>query len=165
MPNAPRKKQYQLTKLPGSSHVILLDNGAVEYFFERGQKRVQAVLEANQKVQIIHAAIMNSKTNGYYLHIGAPVMKALGIKKGDSVLATLQIDETPLQFSNPEELEEVLRTDPAAKQVFDKLTDGNKRGIIALIQQVKSPDKKIERALRIAEKLKVGITNVRLLLK
>lgn len=58
----------------------------------------------------------------------------------------------------PEEFTEVFATDAAAEKIFKNLTPGNKRGLIALVNMVKSSDKKIERALKIADKLKMGIT-------
>jgi uncharacterized protein YdeI (YjbR/CyaY-like superfamily) len=65
----------------------------------------------------------------------------------------------------PEELSEVLCQDPDADAVFQNLTDGNKRGIIYLVTLLKTSDKRIERALIIAEKLKLGVTSPRLILK
>ena len=59
----------------------------------------------------------------------------------------------------------MLDTDEAANKIFESLTDGNKRGLIHLITIPKSSDKKIERALLIAEKLKIGISSPRLVLK
>jgi uncharacterized protein YdeI (YjbR/CyaY-like superfamily) len=49
--------------------------------------------------------------------------------------------------------------------VFEDLTDGNKRGLIYVVSSVKSSDKRIERALKIVEKLKIGVTSPRLILK
>ena len=69
------------------------------------------------------------------------------------------MDDTELQFSVPEEFAEVLATDPAAEKIFNTLTPGNKRGLIALVNMVKSSDKKIERSLLIAEKLKKGVSS------
>jgi len=74
-------------------------------------------------------------------------------------------DKTKYQFEEPIEFMEVLRTDPDAKNIFDKLTKGNQRGLIYLITQVKSTEKRIERSLKIADKLKQGITSPRLILK
>jgi uncharacterized protein YdeI (YjbR/CyaY-like superfamily) len=65
----------------------------------------------------------------------------------------------------PEELKEVLDTDDEANKIFHTLTAGNQRGLIYLLSLVKSSDKKIERALKIAERIKLGITSPRLILK
>ena len=50
-----------------------------------------------------------------------------------------------------------MATDPAAEKIFNTLAPGHKRGLIALVNTVKSSDKKIERSLLIAEKLKKGV--------
>jgi uncharacterized protein YdeI (YjbR/CyaY-like superfamily) len=65
----------------------------------------------------------------------------------------------------PEELKVVLEMDVEADKLFHKLTEGNQRGLMYLVTLVKSSDKRIERALLIAEKIKVGITAPRLILK
>ncbi len=65
----------------------------------------------------------------------------------------------------PEELAEVLRTDPEAEVVFNRLTPGNKRGLMALVNMVKSVDKKIERALLIAEKIRRGVHSPQQIMK
>ena len=49
--------------------------------------------------------------------------------------------------------------------IFHALTEGNQRGVIYLVTQVKSSKKKVERALKISEKLKQGVTSARLILK
>jgi hypothetical protein len=65
----------------------------------------------------------------------------------------------------PKELKEVLNTDMEADKVFHSLTAGNQRSLIYLISQVKSSDKRIERALKMAEQIKNGITSARAILK
>ena len=75
------------------------------------------------------------------------------------------MDNTDYQFAIPQELEEVLNTDDEANQIFNSLTEGNQRGLMYLVSQVKSVDKRIERALKISERLKNGITSPRLILK
>lgn len=45
------------------------------------------------------------------------------------------------------------------------LVDGNKRSLMYLVSQPKTSDKRIERALFIAERIKSGITSPRLVLK
>ncbi len=65
----------------------------------------------------------------------------------------------------PEELEEVLNIDLDAHTKFHSLTAGNQRSLIYLVTQVKSSEKRIERALKIAEKIKNGVTAPRHIFK
>lgn len=136
-------------------HVVYLPEAAALRFLDKGEKRVLAILNGSVE---LHCALMREKAVGYCILINARVMKTLGVKNGYRLEVELLSDPTPLQFAVPEELEEVLRTDEAAKAVFDGLTDGRKRGLAALVMQVTSTDKRIERSLLIAEKLKLGIT-------
>ncbi len=87
------------------------------------------------------------------------------MRNGSKVTASFSIDDTTYQFDMPEELNEVLETDPHAKEIFHALTKGNQRGLIYLVSQVKSTGKKIERALKIVSQMKKGITSPKLILK
>jgi len=112
-----------------------------------------------------HCALMPKKEGGFYINVGSKIIKQLKLSVGDLISYKLKEDTSAYQFKYPEELEEVLNTDEAAKTIFESLTDGNKRGLMYLVNQVKSVDKKIERSLKIAEKLKLGITSPRLIMK
>ncbi len=93
-----------------------------------------------------------------------PVRK-LGLVEGDTANATFRRDRTQLQFDFPKELREVLNTDVKAKAVFEQLTPGGKRSLCYLVSQVKSIDKRVERSLKIADRLKIGKTSARDILK
>ena len=108
---------------------------------------------------------MPKKEVGYFVNIGATICKKLKIKEGSIVTATFTMDNTEFKFEMPEELKEVLHSDSDANNVFNKLSEGNKRGLMYLVAQVKSSEKRIERALKIAERLKNGITSPRIILK
>jgi Bacteriocin-protection, YdeI or OmpD-Associated/Domain of unknown function (DUF1905) len=140
----------------GYMHYIELDAKTVKRVTAGGNKRV--VCDLNNTISL-HAAVMKTKEGMYYLMISAANLKKLNAKAGSTVKAEIEIDTSELQFNMPEEFAEVIATDPAAKKIFDTLTPGNKRGLIALVNIVKSTDKKIERALLIAAKLKVGVSS------
>jgi hypothetical protein len=137
-------------------HYIELNEVLVKRLTKGGNKRV--VCTINDKMDI-HAAIMKTKEGMYYVTVGLKHLKAIGLNGNSKVKASFKIDTTELQFNIPEEFAEVIATDENTKKVFDGLTDGNKRGLIALVNMVKSSNKKIERSLLIAEKLKAGITS------
>ena len=113
----------------------------------------------------LHAAILRSAAHGYDVNISNSTCKKMGIRIGTSVKATLKIDDSPYQFEMPDEFAEVLDTDPEAMEKFKSLSDGNKRCLIFLVSQVRSSDKRIERALKIADKLRQGITSAQKMLK
>ncbi len=143
-------------------HFILLDAKTARKWVKDGNRRV--IGNINGKVDF-HCAILSKKEEAYYVNIGSTLCKKLKLKEGDSLTVTFRKDTSDYQFDMPEELSEVLATDRKADQLFHALTEGNQRGLIYLVSQVKSTDKRIERALRITEQLKNGITSPRVILK
>lgn len=146
----------------GWMHMIRLDAALLKKLTRNGNKRVLCVI--NDTVTL-HAAIQRTKEGAHYIMVAAKYLKQLKLKSGSTVKARFTIDTSELQFHIPEEFAEVMATDPAAEKIFQTLTDGKKRGLIALVNMLKSTDKKIERALLIAEKLKAGIHSPALMLK
>ncbi len=153
---------YVLEKFDSGMHYIMLDKKTVVDFTKNGNKRV--ICKINGQVEF-HCAIMPKKEGGHFINIGSTICKKLKIKEGSKVTATFSIDKSEYQFEMPEELREVLSTDTDADIIFQSLTEGNRRGLIYLVTQVKSSDKRIERALRIVERLKNGVTSPRIILK
>jgi uncharacterized protein YdeI (YjbR/CyaY-like superfamily) len=154
--------EYTLERLGKGMHFIMLDNKTVARLTKNGNKRV--ICKLNGQIEF-HCAIMHKKEGGHFINIGLTICKKLKIKAGANVNAVFTVDNSEYQFDMPEELQEVLLSDPEADQIFQSLTKGNQRGLIYLVSVVKSSDKKIERALKMAEKLKQGVTSPRLILK
>jgi uncharacterized protein YdeI (YjbR/CyaY-like superfamily) len=146
----------------GYMHYIELTEKQVKSLTKNGNKRVLCNL--NDTVEL-HAAIMKTKEGMHYIMIGNQYLKQLRLKQNSTVKATITIDTSELQFDMPEEFAEVMDTDIQAKTIFTALTAGNKRGLLSLVNMVKSTDKKIERSLMIAEKLKAGIKSPQAMLK
>jgi Bacteriocin-protection, YdeI or OmpD-Associated/Domain of unknown function (DUF1905) len=131
-------------------------------FFSKNIKRV--ICKINDSIDF-HCAFMPKKEGGFYINIGSIICKKLNLKLGDDVTLSFTEDTTTYQFDMPEELTEVLYQDSHAFTIFEGLTDGNKRSLIYLVTMVKSSEKRIERALKIVEKLKMGITKPQLIMK
>lgn len=153
---------YKLEKFASGMHYILVDKDLVEKFKHIGDKR--ALCRLNDQVEF-HCAFLPKKEGGYFVNIGSTICKKLKIKEGSLVTATFSVDKTEYQFEMPEEMIEVLNLDSEANHIFHSLSSGNQRGLIYLVTQVKSSDKRIERALKIADRLKIGITSPRTILK
>lgn len=156
------KTAYRLEKFSSGMHYIIVDKDIVDTFKNLGDMR--AVCKLNDQVEF-HCAFMPKKEGGHFVNIGTTICKKLKIKEGSTVIATFTVDKTVYQFEMPEELIEVLDLDTDANNIFHSLTEGNQRGLIYLVKQVKSSDKRIERALKIADRLKNGITSPRTMLK
>ncbi|MCU0443193.1 MAG: YdeI/OmpD-associated family protein [Bacteroidia bacterium] len=154
--------QFELKKFDSGMHYILLDAKTVKTLTKGNNKR--AICRLNNAVEF-HCAMMPKKEGGYYINIGSAICKKLKLREGVVVSAQFTVDEAEYQFEMPEELKAVLDTDSKANAVFHALTEGNQRGLMYLVSQVKSSDKRIERALKIASKIKDGITSPRVILK
>jgi Bacteriocin-protection, YdeI or OmpD-Associated/Domain of unknown function (DUF1905) len=153
---------YTLEKLSNGMHYILLDDIIVASLTKQNNKR--AICKINDSLEF-HCAIMSKKEGGHFIVIGSKICKQLKIKQGSEVTATFRIDETDYQFEMPEELRAVLESDESAHKIFHALTEGNQRSLMYLVSLVKSSDKRIERALKIAEQIKLGVTSARLIFK
>jgi hypothetical protein len=141
-------------------HYVMVSDEIVNGFLLKNSKRAICTIGGTK----FHCAFMQ-KEGGYFINIGSKICSALNLKVGSEIELSFEVDNTEFQFEMPEEFAEVLAEDPDADAIFQNLTDGNKRGLIYLVSLVKSSDKRIERALNIAEKLKLGITSPRLIMK
>jgi hypothetical protein len=153
---------YLLEKFSNGMRYIMLDKKTITAITKGGNKR--AICKLNEAVEF-HCALMPKKEGGYFVIIGSTICKKLKLKEGSKISATFIIDKTDYQFDMPEELKEVLNSDKEGNKLFHALTEGNQRGLIYLVTQIKSVDKRIERALKIMERIKNGITSPRLILK
>jgi hypothetical protein len=150
-----------IQRFSSGMHYVMVDDEVVNEFLLKNSKRAICTIGGTK----FHCAFMQKKEGGYFINIGSKICSALNLKVGSEIELSFEVDNTEFQFEMPEEFAEVLAEDPDADAIFQNLTDGNKRGLIYLVTLVKSSDKRIERALNIAEKLKLGITLPRLIMK
>jgi hypothetical protein len=151
----------KILKFSNGMHYIMVDENVAKSFITKGSNRALCMIEDIN----FHCAFMPKKEGGFFINLGSAICNKLNLKEGDEITLFFEEDNTEFQFEMPEEFLEVLYQDPDADAVFQSLTDGNKRGLIYVITLVKSSEKRIERALKVAEKLKIGVTSPRLILK
>ncbi|SMO61015.1 YdeI/OmpD-associated family protein [Gracilimonas mengyeensis] len=89
-----------------------------------------------------------------YITINKKRMKAFGIDKGDEVEVTITLDHSKYGMEVPEELEALLEQDDEGERRFEMLTPGRQRYIIHYVSQVKSSQKRIDRAILLINNLK-----------
>lgn len=89
-----------------------------------------------------------------YITVKTAILKKNGLQIGDVVDVYLEKDESEFGMPIPEELTELLYQDPEGKERFDQLPMGKQRYIIYYINQVKSSNKRLERALMLITNLK-----------
>jgi hypothetical protein len=143
-------------------HYIQVDGASAKKILKGGNKRLVCTINGDTR---IHSALMGNAEKGYHIVLGAKTLKSLALRLGSIVEASFEVDESEFQFDMPEEMREVMETDPEAQGIFQNLTPGNQRSLISLVKQVKSTEKRIERALKIAMRLKSGVTSAREILR
>jgi hypothetical protein len=154
--------QAILEKFSNGVQYVIIEEAYIMELQAGGNKRAICILN---HIETFHCALMQKNDGYFYITIGSKICKKLKLHVGDTVSFTLAKDESEHQFEMPQEFEEVLNTDATAKEVFEQLTPGKQRSLLYLVSLPKSSDKKIERALLIAEKIKKGVTLPQLILK
>lgn len=98
---------------------------------------------------------LSKRDTGFIIAISKKLMKEATVKAGETIEVYIRIDENN-GLELPEELREVLLQDDWGSKLYDDLSDGYKRGYIYYISQAKGIDSRIQRALKIINKLKTG---------
>lgn len=142
-----------IQKFPNGKFYINVATGTAKKLLASGDKRWICQIGEHR----FHCAILNNKEKGYYVYLDTGWVRKQQLKTGMMIKASFTKDDTKHQFMVPEEWTEVMNTDVAAAAVFHQLSPGNQRSLLYLVNQPKSSDKKIERALKIAARLKAGI--------
>lgn len=94
------------------------------------------------------------KNGGAYILLNQKLMKQGGLKPGVSALIELKPDKSKFGMTVPAELREIFAQDKEGKERFDALVAGKRRYIIYYVNQVKSADLRLERAVRCIHNLK-----------
>ncbi len=142
----------------GWHHFLPLGNILVNQLKQDGNKRVLVVFSDSYK---IHLALQSRSEFGNFVMLSNKHLKALEVQLGDTVTFKIGVDRSKYQFEYPDTFAEVMRTDQEAFAIFEQLTKGNQRSILAVVNSQLNQNKQIEKSLIIAEKLKHGITNAR----
>lgn len=147
-----------LEKTANGYHFLIIPEETAQQVIEEDNKRVKCVL--NEDI-VMHCQLNFSAAEGYKINISKRQFKNLGLVAGSQVKVQIAHDDSPYQAPMPEELQEVLDTDPEGFQRFQALTPGKQRSIIFRVAAGKSIDTRINRALKVMEKLKMGLTDLK----
>ncbi|MEO8794808.1 MAG: YdeI/OmpD-associated family protein [Daejeonella sp.] len=98
---------------------------------------------------------LSKRDSLFVIAISKKLMKEAGVNADEIIHVYIRVDEDN-GLALPEELKEVLLQDDLGSKLYDELSDGYKRGYIYYISQAKSIDMRIQRALKIINKLKTG---------
>ena len=89
-----------------------------------------------------------------YILLNKKLMQTGKFNVGQEVNVVLKKDTSKYGMDVPAELKELFAQDKAGKERFDGLVPGKRRYIIYYVNQVKSSDLRIERAVRLISNLK-----------
>ena len=93
---------------------------------------------------------------GWWVGVSQAHREASGLKGGDEVLVTLELDTAPREIEVPPELAAALEADPGAKAFFDGLSYSNKSVFTLNVAGTKNPETKARRVEQAIAKMREG---------
>jgi hypothetical protein len=148
-----------LRMLAYGQHVIEVGDDIVAHVHALGSKRVVSRLQAADGHVVLHGTLHPQAGGPHFIQVGSKAVKQLGAQAGDILQVNIRNDDSLYQCEFPVAMEEVLASDPEAKLRFDQLRPGTVRSFLFWVMDVKSLDKQIDRALQVADGLKMGLTH------
>lgn len=101
-----------------------------------------------------HCALRPKGNGAFEISVGTPVRKAGKLRLGQAVVATLRRDPSRYGRPMPEELAELLEIDEEGNRLFHQLKPGVQRGILHYINSGKTIQTRIDRSIRMIDRLK-----------
>ena len=107
-----------------------------------GSKRPAVVVALDGYTYRSTVAPMGSE---WWVGVNSDHRTASGLKAGDEVQVTLELDTAPREVEVPPELEAALDADPQARAFFDGLSYSNKRVFTLSVEGTSNPETKARR--------------------
>ncbi len=114
-------------------------------------KRVPVIVTVNGYTYRNTTAFMGGQ---YLVGVSAAHREASGLKAGDPIEVTLEVDDAPRVMEVPPELAAAFESDPAAAEAWGKLSYSRQRQLAEPIADAKSPDAKARRVEKALEALR-----------
>ena len=102
---------------------------------------------------VFHCAMIPRK-NYHFIMLGKDKIKTLNLDPNEEFQVEIVPDDSEFGADISKEFQEVLKSDPDGKMLFDKLTLGKQRSIIYVISKSKSSQLKIEKTFVFLDHLK-----------
>ena len=125
-------------------YLFSVPNEIAKSFIEGDNRRVICTVEGRIKY---HCALMPDGKGGYFILLNQSRRTELGIVLGETFQVKLEKDTSELGMPISDELMEAFDQFPEAKVHFENFTPGRKRTLIYWVDNVKSSEIKIRRAL------------------
>lgn len=130
---------------------IAKEMAATIAFPNRRYKRVTCSINGQEA---FHCALMPSGTGDFIITVNKTKRDAWGLRVGERIDVSLEIDTSQYGLPMPEEFRAVLDQDPEGDELFHALTPGRQRSLLYLANQKADVDLRIHRALAIVDHLK-----------
>jgi bacteriocin resistance YdeI/OmpD-like protein/uncharacterized protein DUF1905 len=95
-------------------------------------------------------------SGAFMIGVSNEVRRAAGVAAGEEVDVELELDTEPRVVQVPDDLAEALDADAAARSAFDRLTYSNKRRIVMLVDDAKTPETRQRRIDKSIADLRAG---------
>ncbi len=92
----------------------------------------------------------------FVISVNKKLRDELGLGFGEEVRVCLKKDKSTYGLPLPDELKELLRQDTEGDELFHALTQGKQRTVLYIIGSVKSPEKRVARAVAVVAHLKAN---------
>lgn len=89
--------------------------------------------------------LISWKERGWHFGLSQPVCRKVGVETGDRV----HVEMRRLGDTRPQELQELLKSNPKAEKVWNTLSTGERRDFVLFVADAKKPETRIRRARRL----------------
>jgi hypothetical protein len=113
-------------------------------------KRVPVRVTMNGYTYRNTIAVMSGK---FCVGVSAEVREAAGVKAGDHLEVTLEVDTQPREVELPAEFKKALNKNPKAKSAFEKLSYSNKRVHVIPIANAKTDETRMRNVAKAIDAL------------
>lgn len=134
-------------------HKLPLPDSVAEELRQAPTKRMVGTMNGEPFRQALH----RSNADGFYfLALSKGRMKGLGLEQGALVEVEMSVDPDPDHVDVGDELKAALDANPEAREVWESLTPGLRRGIAFPVTSAKRPETRASRAAETIRKLREG---------
>ncbi|WP_234734269.1 DUF1905 domain-containing protein [Tellurirhabdus bombi] len=137
----------------GGLHYIDVPSEASQPFISQNVSRILCSID--DKVEF-HCALMPKGDGTFIISVGTPIRAQAKLKLGQKVKVVIRKDESEYGRKMPDELKELLLIDEEGNRRFHALTPGRQRAILYYVDGAKSVQVRIDRAIKMIDRLKVG---------
>ncbi|TDE08389.1 YdeI/OmpD-associated family protein [Dyadobacter psychrotolerans] len=142
----------RFAKKGGEFYMIVPDEVARQFVTGRKPGRVRCRL--NDQIDF-QCAIRPMATGAFYINLANEIRKKAKIVLSDKLSATVVKDDSEYGRDMPIELTELLEQDPEGFELFQNLLASHQRGIIHYVDSAKSVQLRIDRAVKMINRLKI----------